>query len=73
MFRCPVVNALVSKVSLLGMAPFNAPGASNGNAKQSAFSAGEPGVTPTEPVNAVFGVQPEARGSMGFVIPSKML
>src|ERR1700730_4556047 len=67
-----------------GIAPFRSPGLSSGSVKHAASKAGEPGVAPFAPVKALFGVQalehePAVtsaevhRGSMGFVIPSKML
>ena len=40
--------------------------------KQSALSAGSPGVAPLFPVSALFGVQPGASGTIGFVMPSEV-
>src|ERR1700722_17432836 len=70
MLRWPEVK-LVSKISP-GGTPFVALGVSTGNVRQDAFRAGRPGVTPLAPVTALCGVQPGARGSIGFVMPSKM-
>src|SRR5258706_15883343 len=61
MLRWPVVK-LVSKGSFIGMAPFKAPGARIGSVKQAGSNASP--LTPFFPVNADFGVQPEASGTI---------
>src|SRR4029077_943566 len=72
--RCPPLGMkLVSKVSPGGIAPPKSPGFSKGRVKHEAFRAGELGLLPMAPVTAFCGVHPDAKGTMGFVIPSLML
>src|SRR5580698_10494109 len=70
MFRCPLLTKVVSYGSLLGIAPFSAPGASNGTVKHSGRRWVVPGCAPENLVTAFCGVQPGARGTIGFVTPS---
>src|SRR5882672_2969665 len=74
MLRCPPLGMkLVSNVSPAGMAPPKSPGWRIGIVKQEAFNAGALGLLPVAPVSALWGVQPGASGTIGFVIPSLML
>src|SRR5580658_5513660 len=71
MLRWPLLIKLVSYGSFEGIPPPKSPGFSRGRVKHEALSAGvPPGSAPLAPVTALFGVQFEASGTIGFVIPS---